>query len=223
MSEEIKINWRTEWFAVGLLVLSLVLGVYFYQHFPAQVPLHWNWRGQVDSYSSAAWGAFLLPGVMLALYILFLVLPKIDPRRERYMSFTTAYTDLRDLLLLLFFAIFWLTGLAGLGYSINIGWAIPVMIGLFFMALGSLLQKVKMNWFMGIRTPWTLSSEEVWGKTHKLAGPIFAVSGLLLIVSAWTTLFIVKISLFILAIVLIVLGLPLYSYLIFRTKQIKKK
>ncbi len=221
MSNPLKINWRTEWFSAGLLILSIFLGVYFYQHFPATVPIHWNWQGEVDSYGSAAFGAFLLPGVMLVMYLLFLVLPYFDPKKERYADFVEAYHNFKDLLIIFFFSIFWLTGLAGLGYDININLALPIILGLLFIGLGSLLRKIKMNWFLGIRTPWTLSSEEVWNKTHRAAGPVFMISGLLIILTSFIEPC-SRIILFILAILSPVIGLPAYSYILFRREKNKK-
>lgn len=222
MSNPLKISWRTEWFSIGLLILSFSLSFYFYQHFPARVPTHWNWQGEVDAYGSAALGALALPVVMLVMYLLFLVLPYFDPQKERYADFIGAYHNFKDLLIMFFFAIYWLTGLAGLGYDMKINFSLPILLGCLFIGLGSLLRKIKMNWFLGIRTPWTLSSEDVWEKTHEVGAWVFMLSGLLMISVSLVDPF-SKIILFLLAILLPLIGLPFYSYLLFRQEKKKIK
>ena len=111
-----------------------------------------------------------------------------------------------------------MTGVNGLGYEINIGMYVPLMIGIMFIIIGILIKKVKMNWFLGFRTPWTMSSEKVWDKTNKLGSRIMVISGILMA----STGFIpntFKIIMFILAISLLVLVLPVYSYLLYRKEQ----
>ncbi|MFA5155547.1 MAG: DUF1648 domain-containing protein [Patescibacteria group bacterium] len=222
MANPIKPSLKTEWLAWLLIVLSAVIAVYFYQHFPDRVPTHWDFSGQVDGYSSRAVGAFIMPLMMLGLYLLFLFIPYLDPRREQYAAFAGTYHQFKNLLVAFFFVISILTGLSGLGYAVNIGFLIPVLIGLLFILIGSLLHRVKMNWFMGIRTPWTMSSETVWDKTHALSGRVFMLSGLLiaataLVANPW------KLILFIAAIAILVLALPVYSYVLFRQEKAGKK
>ena len=73
----------------------------------------------------------------------------------------------------------------GLGYNVPMSYIVPVIVGLIFIIIGNYLQRVRSNYFMGIRTPWTLSNETVWKKTHRLSGKLFFIGGLLILVSAF--------------------------------------
>lgn len=153
------------------------------------------------------------------MYVFFLILPRLDPRRERYSEFSDAYHLMKDVILFALLFIFLLTGLAGLGYSVDISFWVPIMIGALFIVMGFIMRQVKSNWFMGIRTPWTLSSEVVWQKTHQLAGRVMALSGVLIAATVLTELAVLKISLLVVAILIVAIGLPLYSYIIFRQEK----
>ncbi|MFZ4631625.1 MAG: SdpI family protein [Patescibacteria group bacterium] len=217
-----KFDYKKEIFSISLIVISLFLGVIFYKNFPAQVPSHWNINGEVDAYSGPFIAAFLLPIMMTAMYILFLVIPYLDPKKEAYMEIDSVYPKFRDLILGFLFVLYILTGLNGLGYELNIGFYIPVMVGFMFMIIGILLKKVKMNWFMGIRTPWTLSSEYVWNKTNKMGGVVFTISGFLIAGTALVPNNF-KIAFFIIAIALIIFTLPIYSYYLYVQEKKQKK
>ena len=122
--------------------------------------------------------------------------------------------------MVLFFAlIFFLTNLTAIGYNINISTYIPLLVGLLFIIIGNYMGKIKMNWFMGIRTPWTLSSEETWNKTHQLGGKLFMISGLLIAIQVFLPEK-YALPIFILAIANILIGTIFGSYLIYlKTKK----
>ncbi|MFA5184179.1 MAG: SdpI family protein [Patescibacteria group bacterium] len=222
MSHPIKPDLKTEWLPVLLLILSFGLAIYFYQSFPERVATHWGLDGQVNGYSSRGVAAFLLPGMALGMYLLFLVIPYFDPKKEQYAAFAPVYHRFKSLMVGFLSLLFVMMGLNGLGYTVDMGFWTPLLIGALFIAIGWLLNKVKMNWFMGIRTPWTLSSETVWDKTHAASGKVFLLAGLLM---AATVLApgIGKIVLFILAIAILVLALPIYSYYLYRQEKAGKK
>jgi len=222
MPNPIKPKFKTEWLAILSLILAAGLSFYFYKNFPAQVPIHWNINGEVDNYGSAAFSAFFLPILMLVIYLVFLILPYLDPRRERYSEFSQAYHLVKSGVIVFMFSLFILIGLAGLGYGINISFWVPVMVGVLFMGLGLVMKQVKPNWFMGIRTPWTLSSEKVWTKTHDLAAPVMSLGGILIASTGFFSSPAIKMSLFVGAIVIIAIGLPLYSYFLYRQERTGK-
>jgi len=211
----IKPTLKTEIIPLILIILSFVLGFYFYTHFPARVPSHWNFQGQVDSWSSAGFGAFFLPFLLLGMYILFLVIPYLDPKKERYQEFKGTYHLFKGLIMFILFGIYLAAGYAALGYQVDIGLIVSLMIGLLFIIFGSQMSKIKSNWFIGIRTPWTLSNEEVWTKTHALGGKTFIIAGVLLILAgllknSWS-LIVLLVGVCIAALVPVV-----YSYVLFR-------
>lgn len=221
MPSPIKISLKTEMLPIIIIVATFVLGFYFYAHFPAQVASHWNFQGDVDSYSSRTTGAFAIPLLLLGIYILFLVLPFMDPKRDRYAEFEKVYRIFKNMLLLFMLAIYVALGLFNLGYPINISYVVPPLVGLLFIILGSYMGKIKSNWLMGIRTPWTLSSENVWNKTHRVGGWMFIIFGVIIAVTPFLPEAI-ELTILIGGIVLILLGSFGASY-IFYLKEKKLK
>lgn len=176
-----QINWQKEQWAVILIIINFLASIYFFSNFPDSVPVHWNLAGQPDGWSNKTFAAFFFPGLILFLYLLLLYLPLFDPFKKRYEEFSTAYQSIRLSLVTLFTLLYLASSYNGLGYNVPIAKIVPLSIGLLFMVIGNLLPKVKKNWFVGIRTPWTLANEEIWNKTHRLGGKIFFLSGLLMI------------------------------------------
>lgn len=149
---------------------------------PDKFASHWNIQGQVDGYMSKFWGLFMMPFISLGMLILFFALPRIDPLKKNIEDFRNYYDWFIILILLFLVYIYKLTILWNLNYKFNMGqMLIPAFAVLFFYS-GILLEKSKMNWFIGIQTPWTLSSESVWEKTHKLGGLLFKISAVLSLV-----------------------------------------
>lgn len=221
MPHPLKPNFQTEWYAVAINLLFLLAAIFFHFNLPAKTPIHWNWEGQVDSYGGPVMAAWFLPILSIVLYFFLLFLPKLDPKPEQYQFFKKNYHYFKDLLVSFLFAIYILTNLAAFGYKINLAFYLPLLVGAFIAIIGLFLHSLKSNWFIGIRTPWTLSSETVWLKTHLLARPIFIISGVLMALSGLLPLFWKKL-IFIFAIVLIVLPLPIYSYILYRREKGKK-
>jgi uncharacterized membrane protein len=221
MSSPIKTSLRTEWFSLSLLVLSLIFAVYFYQNFPASVPTHWGINGEANGYSGPLGAAFILPAIMIILYLVFLFMPYIDPKKDQYAAFASVYHNFKDLIIAFLFIVYFLTGMNGLGYRVDIGFYMPIMVGVLFIFIGLLMRQVKSNWFMGVRTPWTMSSETVWEKTNKLSSWVFAISGLFIAATVFVAAQ-AKTILFILAIAFMVLALPIYSYILYSREKNKK-
>ncbi len=200
------------------IIISAILSVYFYSHFPAQVVGHWNFQGVPDRYTGKTGAAFGMLGVIAGMYILFLVLPLLDPKRERYQSFEKVYHFFKNSMVFVMSAIYAVAGFYNLGYNVKINLVVPLLIGLLMIAIGNYMGKIKNNWFVGIKTPWTLSSENVWNKTHRMGGYMFILFGLLIMVSPLLPKTLGLIA-FILGVVLVVFGTMVYSYLVYRKEQ----
>jgi len=216
-----KINLKKEILSIFIILISFIIGIYFYQHFPNKIAGHWGLSGQVDGYTSKEFGAFGIPGIMFGIWLLFLVLPFLDPKKDRYVEFDRAYNIFKTSFVILFFMLFISTGIYNLGYSINIGLIAPILVGLFMIVLGNYLGKIKLNYFVGIKTPWTLSSETVWNKTHRLGGYAFILFGILIMISGFLPPILNAIA-FILGISLIIFVTFIYSYIIYRKENSKK-
>jgi uncharacterized membrane protein len=214
MHYPVKINWKTEFLPIFFIGLSISLSYFFYTAFPERVPIHWNIRGEVDNWGSQGSAAFVLPAVIAGMYLLFLLLPLLDPKKEKYAQFGRSFHIIKGLIIGFMAAFYILVSL----YVIGWGWPpdkiVPLGVGLLFIILGNYLPKVKMNWFIGIRTPWTLSSEAVWQKTHRVGGKLFMLSGLIFITIPWlSTMF--KIIAFVSSIISMIFGSLVYSYLVY--------
>jgi uncharacterized membrane protein len=208
---------KTEVLSVFMLVLSFAAAMYFYMHFPASVPTHWNYVGEVDGWSSAGFAAFFLPAMNVALYLLLTFVPKLDPKKENIAEFKEVYGLFKTVFVFVMTAIFFMVGYSGLGYNVPVGIYVPLLIGLLFLLIGYMLKRAKQNWTIGIRTPWTMSSEAIWNKTHQMAGKYFVIAGIVLglegVMPVW-----LRAPAFIAVLVLVFIPV-VYSYILFRKEQ----
>ena len=190
MTEGKKSNANVWKVLAGVLVIfSFALGIWAYPQLPEQVPSHWNASGQVDGYTNALGGAFLLPAILLGVYILLWIIPKIDPKKENYQKMGKAYWVSAFFVTLVLsgvhiFAIAAALEITPSKQDLPIAW-INIMIGLLFIILGNYMGKIKPNYTFGIRTPWTLANEEVWKKTHRFSGPVMLGAGVITIAAAF--------------------------------------
>lgn len=162
-----------------IIFLSFLIGIYFYPRMPEMMASHWNSQGQVDGYISRFWGLFLMPLISFGLLLLLLFVPKLDPLKTNVKKFRKYYDFFILILILFLFYLYFLTVLWNLGIRFDMNLVLPPAFGALFFYIGILIEKAKRNWFIGIRTPWTLSSDEVWRKTHKIGGKMFKTAGLL--------------------------------------------
>ncbi|CAN5920655.1 hypothetical protein BH24BAC1_BH24BAC1_30840 [soil metagenome] len=157
-----------------LLALPVIFLLAVGDQLPARVPIHWNVRGEADGYGSP----FMLVLLNVGLYLLLLLVPKIDPRKRNYALFQESYYKLR-IILAVFVTL--LTGtilLNGLGYAIDVARVVGLSVLLLLAFIGNYLTTIRPNWFVGIRTPWTLSNDTVWKRTHQLVGKLWFFGGL---------------------------------------------
>ncbi len=222
MSNPIKPTFKSEVLPVVLILISIIASFYFYAYFPPIVVTHWNFVGQPDGWSSAGFAAFFLPILLIGMYFLFLAIPYLDPKKDRYEQFRKPYHIFKAIIIAVMIIIYFIASLNGIGYPLNVSLWVPSIIGLLFIVMGNYMSKIKSNWFIGIRTPWTLSSEEVWNKTHRLGGKIFIAGGLLMLTqgflpSSW------RLPVLIFIILLLTVGTFGYSYLAYLKENKQKK
>ncbi|MCR8926826.1 SdpI family protein [Priestia megaterium] len=172
-------------FPLGITLLTLVAWLIALPHLPATMPIHWGANGEADGFATKINAMILTVGIMVLIYFIIAFVPRIDPRKENYKYFSKTYNIVLNAVLLLFFFVNMSTILQGLGYNVPMAYIAPIMAGLVFIIIGNYLQRVRSNYFMGIRTPWTLSNETVWKKTHRLSGKLFFIGGLLILISAF--------------------------------------
>jgi len=164
---------------IGIILVSFAIGIYLYPQMPDPMPSHWNAAGQVDGYMPKFWGLFLMPLISLALFGLFLTIPRIDPMKANIQKFRKYFDRFIFLIMAFFLYIYLLTILWAFGFTFNFIFAMVPAFTILFYYAGILTENAKQNWFIGIRTPWTLSSEKVWDKTHKLGGKLFKAAAII--------------------------------------------
>ena len=202
--------------ALIMITLALLAGVFLWDQLPDQMASHWNTYDQVDGYISKFWGVFLMPLITLGMLVLFLVLPGIDPLKANIAQFRESFNLFIVLIVAFMLYIHGLTLAWSLGYQdFKMSAAMLPFIGILFIAIGFMLRKAKRNFFIGIRTPWTLSSDSVWEKTHQLGSILFMASGAFAIIGG---LFGGMTAIWLMFIPLIgsSLFLVIYSYVLYR-------
>lgn len=206
---------RQDWYIWLMIVAALLLGIIFFPRLPVKMPIHWDGAGHVNGYGSRAFGAFVMPCIAAAVYLLLCVIPLIDPRSRNYHKFRSSYQMIKSLTIMIFLVTQICMILAGLKVRINVSVITGVAVSVLFILLGNVMGRFRHNYFVGIRTPWTLASEEVWRKTHRLAGPVWVLGGLInLALTLFAGRFMVAGTLFVVTIMAL---LPcVYSYLVFR-------
>lgn len=169
-----------------LIAVAVIAGVLLWDQLPEQMASHWNANDQVDGYMPKFWGVFLMPLITLGMFILFLVLPGIDPLKANVAQFRGAFNLFIVLITVFMLYIHGLTLAWSLGYQrFQMSSAMLPFMGILFIFVGYMLKQAKRNFFIGIRTPWTLSSDSVWDKTHQLGSVLFIASGAFAIVGSF--------------------------------------
>lgn len=210
---------RTTIILVLLMILGATLaGLLLWNRLPDSMASHWNINDEVDGYTSKFWGVFLMPALSLGMFLLFLIIPKIDPLKANIAQFRETF-NLFILLLFVFLGYVWKLSIAwNLGYTnFKMSTSLLPALGLLFIFIGYMLRKAKRNFFIGIRTPWTLSSDTVWDQTHRLGSILFIASGALALIGSifggFTAFLLIFIPLIGSTIFLVV-----YSYVLYRNE-----
>jgi uncharacterized membrane protein len=198
-----------------LIAFSLIFSAILYSRLPDQMASHWNAANKVDGYLSRFWGAYLMPIVAVGMMLLFLVIPQVDPLKANIAKFREYFNVFITVMVAFLIYMHVLTLFWNLGYArFNMGAAMLPALGLIFIFAGSMMRKAKRNFFIGIRTPWTLSSDWVWDRTHRIGSVLFMVSGVLALLGAFSPSHAIW---FVLVPVLsVTVFLVVYSYILYR-------
>ena len=172
---------RTTTILVLLMIFgAIVAGLLLWNQLPDPMASHWNINDQADGYMSRTWGVFLMPLITLGMFVLFLVIPSIDPLKANIAQFRGAFNLFIVLIIAFMVYLYGLTLAWNFGYTnFRMSSAMLPAIGLLFIFIGFMMRQAKRNFFIGIRTPWTLSSDTVWDDTHRIGAVLFIISGAL--------------------------------------------
>ncbi|MFH1077724.1 MAG: SdpI family protein [Patescibacteria group bacterium] len=203
---------------ITLVVLMFIVGIGLYSSLPDVIPTHWGLEGEPNGWSPKTYGAWIMPLMSLAFLILFPILPKLDPKRENYVNFKKSWDVIQTALVAMMAYMFAVTNVVTFypQYNGMVGRAVMLGIGFLFVILGNVMGKVRQNYFIGLRTPWTLNDPEVWQKSQRVAGWAFVLCGLAFILEAIVWVAILPVFI---AMISALLVLPIvYSYLLTRKK-----
>lgn len=173
-------------FQMAVALLMLLAGVLVYSHLPARVPVHWNIKGEIDGWADRSIpNLFFQPLLVLVMTLLAWALPRIDPLKRSYRRFQGSYYVIIDVIVAFLALLYGLTLYAAFHQTLPVGTIVPAAVGLLLALMGNQLSKVRRNFFIGIRTPWTLASETVWVRTHRIGARIFVLGGLAATIGAF--------------------------------------
>ena len=206
-----------KWLPGVLILAGYLFSAAVYSQLPLRVPTHWGLHGP-DAWGSRALAAFFTPTFALALWALLRWLPTVDPKRASYAKFGSTYELFIVATVAMMIVVHVLALGAALGWPIRIERAVPALVGVLFIVIGNALPRARPNWFFGIRTPWTLSSDAVWERTNRVAGYVMTASGVAVVVSAFVSTFSTLVVLLGGGAVLVVTSLA-YSYVLWRREQ----
>jgi uncharacterized membrane protein len=202
-----------------LTLAALAFSWWAWPQLPERVATHWGANGQPNGWSSPGFAAFLMPGMMVLMSLIFAALPNIDPLKKNYEFHGSVYFLLVNVVVGFVGVMHVLMLGSALGWGFEMRTALPILIGALFVFMGNLLPRIRPNWFMGIRTPWTLSSERVWRKSHRVGGYTFTIGGLLFMVAGLIPMGSKSTALMVGVMVPMVLWPVIYSYLAWRQEQ----
>jgi len=201
---------RSAWILLVIVFLGTLIA---YPSLPPVMATHFGMNGQVNGMSNSLVGAFVLPFIMLLMLLLFTAIPRIDPLRVNIKQFRPQY-DTFVALLMLFFAVIQAMIIArNLGHIFDPNYVVLPAVGILIFYVGVIMPQTKRNWFIGIRTPWTISSDHVWQKTHELGGTLFKILGVIIALGVFAPTY--ALPLIFIPLVIVALGLVFYSYFIY--------
>lgn len=214
-----KIKWgKMDFISLIIILIPIALSVFLYNRLPDQLAVHFGINGTADGYQNKF--TFLLSSVLflIGVPLLLKITRYIDPKNKNYDKFESTY-DMFRLILTAFLSVLYITMiLFNLGYAVNIQMIVLIGIGLLFMYLGKSMSRIRYNYTMGIRTPWTLASEDVWQRTHRFAGPLWLIGGIVIIILAFLPGNLASIIMLIIVVIIALVPI-LYSFIIYKKSE----
>jgi len=168
-----------DWPLLAMFVLAFAAAAWVYPTLPERVPIHWGTNGEVNGWGSRMGATFGMLGMFLGIYALVAVVPLIDPRHANYAKFLPTHRLIRWITVIVCLGIWAFATAAARGAAVRIDVVVPVTLSVMLIVLGNVLGRLRHNWFVGIRTPWSLANEEAWRLTHRAAGPAWVIGGLI--------------------------------------------
>ena len=202
--------------AAVLALLATALSIAFYDRLPDPVPTHFDLNGNPNGYTPKPFGAFVMPFLIAALGLVLSVLPKISPRGYTLEAFGRVFEIFSITILGVIFVVGVVALFEALGWRPPLDRVVLPLVGVILIVIGNFMGKLRRNFFVGIRTPWTLADEEVWYRTHRLGGPLFVIAGIVLMAGPFFGAGVP----FVIPVLIVAALIPVvYSYVIYRRLQ----
>ncbi|MBN2881564.1 SdpI family protein [Candidatus Woesearchaeota archaeon] len=199
-----------------IIALLFIFSISVFLILPEKIVTHWDENSIPNGTMNKTLGVFLTPLITLFIYALLIFIPRIDPLKKNFKDFQKEYSLFTTVFLLFMTYMQVITMLWNLNIKIPIFLATIPALSILFITIGTTFENIKPNWFIGIRTPWTLSNENVWKKTHKEGSKVFKIMGILLL----ATIAVPKLAFYMLIIIILtgVIYLTVYSYIQYKKK-----
>lgn len=188
--------------------ISVVLGVICYPSMPDQMVIHWGPNGEPNGFAPKLVGVTFIPVVMLFLFV------AVRSQKQYYKKFQSSHDTILHTLMIVLLVIHSVIIAYGYGYMLNIGIFVTLILGILFVTIGNFMPRFRHNYLIGIRTPWSLASEEVWKNTHLLSSRVFFIGGILIMLTSFlpTTIHYILMLIIVLVTILISIGSSRYYY-----------
>jgi uncharacterized membrane protein len=207
-----KISGAT-WASYALAASSFVVTAALYDVLPQSIATHWDARGVPNGFMPKVWGAFVTPLIGVGVLLLFSVIPRLGPKGYGVERFRRVFDIIQASTMAFLLFVQALILLVAIGVAVPMTRVVVAAVGLLFMVLGNFMGKLTRNFFVGIRTPWTLVNDEVWLRTHRLGGKVFAIAGAVLVISGIAGWGVVPVV----VVVVVAPAVPIvYSYVLYR-------
>jgi len=203
----------------AIIALPLIYLAYIWGQLPDKVPVHWNIKGEVDRYGSST-ELILMALLPLFVYLIFLIVPKIDPKKKLH-KMGNKFQHLKIWFMIIMSMLSLYILYSAMHQSLVVPNYLFLIIGFLFIMLGNYFKTIQPNYFIGIRTPWTLENETVWKETHQFAGKMWFAGGILVVLASLILSKQVMTYVFITFVAIITIITVLYSY--FKFEEIKKQ
>ena len=215
---DIKSTFKKEWYVILVLAAPFIASIYLWNDMPDIVPTHFNAQGEADDYGPKWINAFLLPGISVLTYLFLLIIPAIDPKK-RIERTQKPITAIRVIISIFLAGIYTIVMMKTFNVDAKIDQFVFVGVGLLIVVVGNYMNSIKPNYFIGLRTPWTLENPEVWKRTHRFSSKLWIIGGSFMIISTFIPS--LRGSLYVISgLVAILAIIPFaYSYVIFNKLQ----
>lgn len=196
-----------------ITLIPILIGLVLWDKLPDQVPVHWDINGEVDDYATKTQAVFLMPLVLVAFHWICAFGTSLDPKKHNINDkmFTLVLWIIPVISLLCNSMVF----ATALGHKVNVEIIMPLFFGALFIVIGNYFPKCKQSYTVGIKIPWTLNDEENWNKTHRMAGFLWVIGGIIIMATAFLGSF----WLFFVVLIPMVVVPFVYSYVLYKKKN----